>query len=145
MSTTGHAKNVANFETVTIVLLALGTVYNPSQALILLTALQTKLTAAKNVLTAIDEAEAAKKVTGNERAAEFKGIATFAVNIKREAEVSVNDEAFTRDLQSIVRKMRGERAGEKPVTRRRPTSTKRSTGIPSRRAITTLSSRTSPI
>jgi hypothetical protein len=115
MSTTGHAKNVANFETVTIVLLALGAIYNPSQPLILLPALQARLTAAKNALTAIDEAEAEKKITGNERAAEFKGIAAFAVNIKREAEVAVNDEAFTRDLLTIVRKLRGGRAGEAPV------------------------------
>jgi hypothetical protein len=115
MPTTGHAKNVANFETVTIILLALGTNYNPSQSLILLPALEARLTAAKNSLTAVDEAEAAKKVTGNERAAEFKGIATLAVNIKRTAEVEVNDEAFTRDLQSIVRRLRGERAGEAPV------------------------------
>jgi hypothetical protein len=115
MSTTGHAKNVANFETVTIVLLALGANYNPSQALILLPALQAALTAAKDALAAIDAAEAAADITGNERAAEFKGIATLAVNIKREAEVAVNDEAFTADLQTVVRKMRGERAGDAPV------------------------------
>jgi hypothetical protein len=112
---TGHAKNVANFETVTIILLALGTTYNPSQSLILLSALQTKLTAAKNALAAVDEAEAAKKVAVNERAAEFADIDKLAVNIKRTAEVEVNDEAFTRDLQSIVRKFHGSRAGEAPV------------------------------
>jgi hypothetical protein len=112
---TGHAKNVANFETVTIILLALGAIYNPSQSLILLPALQAKLTAAQNALTALDAAEATKKVTGNERAAEFEGITTLAVNIKRAAEVEVNDEAFTRDLQTIVRRFYGGRAGEAPV------------------------------
>lgn len=106
---------MANFETVTIILLALSTNYNPSQSLILLPALQTKLTAAKNALTAVDEAEAAKKVAVNERAAEFKDLDKLAVNIKRAAEVEVNDEAFTKDLQSIVRKFYGSRAGEAPV------------------------------
>jgi len=38
---TGHAKNVANFETITIILAGLGAIYNPNQAPILLAALQT--------------------------------------------------------------------------------------------------------
>jgi hypothetical protein len=115
MSNTGHAKNVANFETVTIILLALGTNYNPNQSLILLPALQAKLTEAQNALAALDAAEAAADVAGNEREAEFEGIAAFAVNIKRTAEVEINDQAFTADLQSIVRKMQGRRAGEAPA------------------------------
>ena len=112
---TGHAKNVANFETVTIILLGLGAVYNPSQALILLPALQTKLTAAKTVMAAIDTAGADKAIAIDEREGEFEDIEKYAVNIKRTAEVEVNDEAFTKDLASIVRKFRGGRAGEKPV------------------------------
>jgi hypothetical protein len=115
MSTTGHAKNVANFETVTIILLALGTNYNPTQSLILLPALQTKLTEAQNALAAVDTAQAANAVAVDERADEFQGITALAVNIKRTAEVEVNDEAFTADLQSIVRRFYGGRAGEAPV------------------------------
>lgn len=115
-SNTGHAKNVANFETVIIVLanLAAG-VYNPTQALILLPALQTKLAAAKTAMETVDASEAAKKIAVNERNAEFKDLDKLAVNIKRAAEVEVNDEALTRNLQSIVRKFRGGRAGTAPV------------------------------
>ncbi len=112
---TGHAKNVANFETVTIILLGLGAVYNPSQALIILAALQTKLTAAKAVMAAIDTAGADKAIAIDEREAEFEDLEKYAVNIKRTAEVEVNDEAFTKDLASIIRKLQGGRAGEKPV------------------------------
>lgn len=112
---TGHAKNVANFETVTIILLGLGAVYNPGQALILLAALQTKLTAAKAVMAAIDTAGAEKTVAVDEREGEFKDLEKYAVNIKRTAEVEINDEAFTKDLASIVRKIQGRRAGKKPV------------------------------
>jgi hypothetical protein len=115
MPSTGHAKNVANFETVTIILLSLGAVYNPSQPLIILSALQARLTAAQNALAAVDTAQAAEKVAGNERFAEFEDLDKLAVNIKREAEVAINDEAFTRDLQTIVRKFYGGRAGEAPV------------------------------
>lgn len=112
---TGHAKNVANFETVIIILLGLGAIYNPSQALILLPALQAKLAAAKAVLATVDTAGADKTIAVDEREGEFEDIEKYAVNIKRTAEVEVNDEAFTKDLASIVRKFRGGRAGEKPV------------------------------
>ncbi len=112
---TGHAKNVANFETVVITVTALGAVYNPSQPLIQLAALQTKLAAAKQAMQTVDAAEAAKKIAVNARADEFADISALTVNVKRAAEVDVNDAAFTADLVSIVRRMRGERAGELPV------------------------------
>lgn len=100
----GHAKNVANFEQIIIILTALGAGYNPSQALILLAALQTKLTEAKAALAAVDEAEAGKAVKTDEVQAEFEGLYKYVVNIKRTAEVELNDAAFTADLQSIVNK-----------------------------------------
>lgn len=112
---TGHAKNVANFETTNIILAALGTDYAPAQALILLTALQAKLTAAKTALETVDEAEADRKIIVNERQAEFKDLDKLAVNIKRTAEVDINDPAFTADLQTIVRKFQGARAGDAPL------------------------------
>lgn len=114
MSETGHAKNVANFETVTIILAGLGGIYNPSQTLILLAALQTKLAEAKAALDALDAWQAAKKVAVNERQAEFEDVEKLAVNIKREAEVTVNDAAFTKDLQTIVRKFGGKAAPGTP-------------------------------
>lgn len=101
---TGHTKNVANFETVIIILTALGSVYNPVQALILLSALQTKLTQAKAALAAHETAKAGTTVKVDEVEAGFAGLYKYVVNIKRTAEVSVNDAAFTRDLQSLVNK-----------------------------------------
>lgn len=115
MPTTGHAKNVANFETVVMVANNLGGDYETTQTLIQPAALQTKLTDAKDVLAGVDTAEAAKKIAVNERGAEFEGLDKFAVNVRRAAEVEINDEAFTADLLAIIRKMRGARAGEKPV------------------------------
>ncbi|CAN5546608.1 hypothetical protein BH10ACI1_BH10ACI1_30200 [soil metagenome] len=99
---TGHAKNVANFETVIIVLLGLGAVYNPNQALIILTALQTKLTEAQAAFGAVDTAEADKTVKVDEVQNGFAGLAKYVVNIKRSAAVEINDEAFTKDLQTLV-------------------------------------------
>ena len=115
MSATGHAKNVANFETVTITLSALGAVYNPSQTLIALAALDTKLAEGKAVLGAVDTREAEKKNAVNERAEEFENLGRLASDVKRAAEVDVNDAAFTANLATVTRKFYGGRASGKPA------------------------------
>jgi hypothetical protein len=102
----GHAKNVANFEQVIIILTALGMVYNPGQALILLAALQTKLIEAKAVLAAVDTAEAEKRLRVNDIQAEEAELGKFMVNIKRTVEVELNDPAFTAEIQSIINRSR---------------------------------------
>lgn len=100
----GHAKNVANFEQTIIILTALGAVYNPPQALITPAALQTKLTESKAALAAVDTLQAGKKIATDEVQAEFEDLYKFVVNVKRNAEVELNDAAFTADLQSLVNK-----------------------------------------
>ena len=62
----------------------------------------------------VDLAEAAKKIAVNSRATEFEDLDKLAVNVKRTAEVDVNDAALTDDLLPIIRRMRGKRAGEVP-------------------------------
>jgi hypothetical protein len=99
---TGHTKNVANLETTTIILANLGAVYSPGQALIKLPALETKLAEAKAALELIDTAQAEKTGMTDEVQAEFEDLYKYVVNIKRTAEVELNDAAFTSDLQNIV-------------------------------------------
>ena len=115
MSATGHAKNVANFEHVIIILSGLGAIYNPTQAFIMLAALNSKLAAAQAALAAVDTKEAENKIAVNERQAEFDDIGDLVQDVKRAAEISVNDAAFTKDLTAITRKFHGGRAGKKPV------------------------------
>lgn len=103
---TGHNKNVANFEQVIIILTALGTIYNPSQALILLAALQTKLDEAKAAMAAVDTAEAEKRLKVNDIQAEEADLDQFMVNIKRTVEVELNDPAFTAEIQSMLNRSR---------------------------------------
>lgn len=98
----GHVKNVANFEQTIIILTALGAVYSPSQALILLAALQNKLTASQAVLATHDTAQADRTIKVDEAQAAFEGLDKYVVNVKRSAAVEINDEAFTRDLQTLV-------------------------------------------
>ncbi|MET0753040.1 MAG: hypothetical protein ABWZ66_06690 [Pyrinomonadaceae bacterium] len=113
MADTGHAKNVANFETVLIILVGLGAAYNPSQTLIMLAALQALLTEAKAAIAAVKAAEAAETIAVDEREAEFESIGKLAVSAKQAAEVDVNDAAFTKDLTAITRKFYGGKAGGK--------------------------------
>ena len=99
---TGHNKNVANFETVIIILTGLGAAYAPPQALISLAALQQLHADAQAALTEVDTAQAEKTVAVDEAQAEFADLQKYVVNIKRQAEVEVNDPAFTADLQTVI-------------------------------------------
>jgi hypothetical protein len=103
---TGHEKNVKNFETVIIILVSLGAIYTPAQALILLPALQAKLAEAQAAIAAVNAAEADKTVKTDELQGGFLDYDNYITNVKRTAEVVINDDAFTRDLQNLVNRAR---------------------------------------
>lgn len=111
----GHAVNAANFESIIIILTNLGAAYNPSQPLIMLSALNDKLAALKTAVVAKDTAEAVEANDTNDRAEIFADIGKLSTKIKLAAEVNVNDEAFVADLQTLNRQMNGMRAAAKPV------------------------------
>lgn len=111
----GHAINVANFESIIIILVNLGAAYNPSQKLILLTALQTKLAEAQAALDAENTAESSEKVAVNERIEEYTGISKLATKIGLAVDLNVNDAQFSADMRTQIRKINGTRAGEKPI------------------------------
>lgn len=115
MSETGHAKNVANFETVTIALTAVGADYDPPQPLIFLPALQTHLGESKSSLLLKSQTAAAKTLAVDNREAEYKDIGKYANNVGRAAAVNINDAAFNEDMKSITRLLNGKRAGDAPV------------------------------
>lgn len=98
----GHSKNVANFETAAIILTNVAAQYTPPQVLILLPSLKALLEDAKAAMTAVDTAQAAKTAAVDAAQAEFEDLGKFVVNIKRQAEIEVNDPAFTADIQTIV-------------------------------------------
>jgi hypothetical protein len=115
MAETGHAKNVANFETALLALVALGAAYNPTQPLILLAALQTALASAQASLTDTSEKAAQKTIAVDARENEYAGLGKFATKIAKAAAVDINDAAFNADMQTLVRLLNGKRAGAKPV------------------------------
>ncbi len=111
----GHAINAANFESIFIILTNLGAAYNPSQTMILLSALKDKLLAAKAAINAENTAEATEANDINARAAIFEDIGKLSTKIKLAAEVNVNDDAFNADIQTLNRRMNGMRAAAKPA------------------------------
>lgn len=115
MSEVGHAKNVANFATAINIIIALGAVYNPSQTLILLTALQAKLTEAENAMAEVDTKKSTEIDADNIRFAEFDGIDTLATRIAGAIKVNINDALFTKNATTIIRKLQGRRIGDAPV------------------------------
>lgn len=101
---TGHNKNAANLQTAITILNGLGGEYAPPQDLIELPALQALLTASQTALGEADTAQAAKTIAVDEVQAEFDGLPKYVVNIKRQAQLELNDPAFTDNLQTIVNK-----------------------------------------
>lgn len=100
----GHDKNVDNLQIAILSFTNLGSEYAPPQDLIKLPELQTLLTASQTAMGEVDTAEAVKAGTVDDVQAEFEGLAKYAVNIKRQVQVELNDPAFTANIQSIVNK-----------------------------------------
>ena len=101
---TGHNKNVANFETTTIILTASGAEYAPPQPLDHECRITNASDRRKGALADVDEKQAANTIAVDEVQAEFKDLDKYVRNIKNHAAIVLNDPAFTADLQSIVNK-----------------------------------------
>ena len=109
-SETGHAKNVANFETLISFCTGYGATYNPSRDALKLANLQTLLTAAKAAIldckakeTAFDNATDARK----ESFATLKALGTRIVNA---LSVSGVADSVVEGARTINRKLQGQRA-----------------------------------
>jgi len=79
---TGHGKNVANFEDLISFCIGYGTSYNPSQASIKVTALQTILTSAQTALNNVSTKNTAFKNATNARELAFEPVKKLSTRIK---------------------------------------------------------------
>lgn len=109
----GHAKNIANFAQVITILNSLGTLYNPSNALVKLPALNAAYGDAVSAQADTDDTNAAETVAVNERSAAFEPLAKLVTRISNAAAANIGDQLFLDDVAAIVRKLQGRRA-EKP-------------------------------
>lgn len=115
-SETGHAKNVANFETLISFCSGYGASFNPSKAAIKLPALNTLLTDAKTSLTAINTALPASTNAVNAREIVFAPLRTLATKIVNAVDASDVPKQVVKDVKSIARKLQGRRATPKAAT-----------------------------
>lgn len=115
MSEAGHAKNVANFETLITIIIALGLRYQPSNPSILLTALQILLGNAKAKIQEVSAADAEETNAAKTRTAAFEGHLKLATRVINAYDASDSDELVSSNLAGFMRRLRGERAGDKPV------------------------------
>jgi hypothetical protein len=134
-SETGHAKNVANFETLISFCTGYGATYNPSRDALKIANLQTLLTAAKAAIadcktneTAFDNATDARK----ESFATLKALGTRIVNA---LSVSGVADSVVEGARTINRKLQGQRANgsatAEPIATGGTASTNTNTPCPS--------------
>lgn len=112
-SETGHAKNVANFETLISVVNGFGAAYNPSKPSIKATALTALSTASKGVMNQVNVAEGQYKIAVAKRDVAFEPLsklATRIINALRSSDVSA---PVIASVESLIRKIQGKRVTPK--------------------------------
>jgi len=113
ISETGHAKNVANFESLISVIKGFGSIYNPSRQSIVLAALSTILQNAKNALSLVNSASGRNSIAIAARNDGFKPLSSLATRILNALRSSGSTRQINDAAQSLVRKIQGKRATPK--------------------------------
>lgn len=115
-SETGHAKNVANFETLISFCTGYGTAYNPSKASLKLPALNTLLTNAKSSLTSVNLVLQPWKNAVNAREITFDPLSKLITRVINALDSSNVSKQVVADSKTISRKIQGKRASAKVET-----------------------------
>lgn len=113
LSETGHLKNVTNLESLITSASAFGAAYNPSTATIKLTALQTLLTASKESIDAVNNAQTAYSNAVGVREAVYFPFNKLITRVNSSLKASGATKQVIDSAQTIVRKLQGKRAGSK--------------------------------
>ena len=113
ISETGHANNVANFESLITSATAFGTSYNPSKDSIKLTALQALLTASKESLNALNIVQSAYSNAVAARESAFEPFSKLITRVNNALKASDTTVQVDESAQTIVRKLQGKRASAK--------------------------------
>lgn len=110
---TGHAKNVANFETLISSATAFGEAYNPSKETLKLPVLQTLLTAARFSLNGLHNAQSnySNAVTAQEFA--FSPLSKLITRVYSALKATDTTTLVDESAKTIVRKLQGKRASAK--------------------------------
>lgn len=110
---TGHAKNVANFESLTLSAIGFGNAYNPSKDSLKIPAMQTLLADAKNSLNAVNVAQAAYSNAVAARESAFEPLSKLITRVNNSLKATDTTTQVDESAQTIVRKLQGTRASVK--------------------------------
>jgi hypothetical protein len=113
VSETGHANNVANFESLITTATAFGTAYNPSKDNLKLPALQALLSASRESLNAVNIAQSAYSNAVSARESAFDPFGKRITRVNNALKASGTTAQVNESAQTIVRKLQGKRASAK--------------------------------
>lgn len=119
-SETGHAKNVANFETLISFCVGYGATYNPSKANLKVTALQTQLASCKANLTAVTNSSVAFNNATNARMIAFDGLKKLSTRLVNALDATGASTQVVKDIKTVNAKVQGSKltkadAGKTPA------------------------------
>lgn len=112
MAETGHAKNVAHFETMISFVTAYGGDYNPANAVITLAQLNAALASAQTMIDGVTTGLIGWKVKVNERETEFAGIGKFMTRLSASYASCGAAPNAVEDMKGFARKVAGARKGK---------------------------------
>ena len=112
-SETGHAKNVANLESLITSIIAFGAVYNPPKDSITLSALQTLLKSSNDSFAAVNTALSAYSLAVDIREAGFQPLGKLITRVNSALKASESTTQMDETAQTIIRKLQGKRASAK--------------------------------
>lgn len=113
-SETGHARNVANLETLISYCTAYGTAYNPSKDSLTIVELNKLLSSARKSMSDATNAKNQLDLVINERQIKFAPLKKTATRVISALSVSHASDETTDDAKSINKKIQGKRSSAKP-------------------------------
>ncbi|MGL2966342.1 hypothetical protein [Flavobacterium sp. XGLA_31] len=115
-SETGHAKNVANFETLIAYCIGYGTSYNPANANLKIESLQDKLSKANLKLQAVKDTKVPFDAATGTRQLLFKPLKPYTTRIINALIAQEAPATVIKDARTLIRKITGKRAPEATPT-----------------------------
>lgn len=106
-SETGHAKNVANFETLISFCAGYGAAYNPSKANLKLTSLQTQLASCKANLASVTSTSVAYNNAVNARMIAFDGLKKLSTRLVNALDATSATVQTVKDIKTVNAKVQG--------------------------------------
>ena len=114
-SETGHVKNVAKFEALISFVSAYGATYNPVNTALQITKLKALLGSARNSLSSVKTTVIAYNNATNDRMNLFKPLKSLGTKLINALDAANADKETVKDARTILRKLQGQRAKQKPV------------------------------